>query len=682
MAIHLNSSVSELPGIGTKAAKDLKNMNIRSVHELLLRVPYRYDDFSVTKPISEIRAGDTLTVHATIQSIDSRSASRNRKMKIIEAVISDESGELKVVWFNQEYLMHTLRPGMKVSLAGKVDGKFGLSLVNPVYEKFGSNIHTGRMVPVYSLSGSLTIKRLRGAIKSSLSCISEIVDWVPDEILLSENYPSLADAILGIHFPDTKKQLFSSIDRLKFDELFLHQLMFARVRNDREKQSCYSISINKESLRIFVNNLPFKLTGAQRQSVWDIISDMAEGQPMNRLLEGDVGSGKTVVAAMSASAVLDEGLCVLYLAPTEILASQQYEAMNKFITKHNTALLTRSMSKFQGESIKQDVLIEKIKSGEIISVVGTHKILREDLSGINLGMVVIDEQHRFGVEQRHALLQTKDKPAPHLLSMTATPIPRSLALTFYGDLELSVLDEMPKGRIPIGTAVVPESHILGMYDHICTEIENGRQVYVVCPLIDPSDNFGARSVVEISKEIKKSVLNKFKSEVLHGKLASKDKEKIITDFKNGKIDILISTTVIEVGVDVPNATVMVIVNAERFGLAQLHQLRGRVGRSVMQSYCYLLPGDVTENSMERLRVLESTNDGFEVAEKDLLLRGPGNIFGNAQSGLPDFKLATINDFDLMKNAKKHTEQILNIGIDQFPLVENKINITFEKIHLE
>jgi ATP-dependent DNA helicase RecG len=266
--------------------------------------------------------------------------------------------------------------------------------------------------------------------------------------------------------------------------------------------------------------------------------------------------------------------------------------------------------------------------------------------------------------------------------MTATPIPRSLALTFYGDLELSVLDEMPKGRIPIGTAVVPESHVLGMYDHICTEIENGRQVYVVCPLIDPSDNFGARSVVEISKEIKKSVLNKFKSEVLHGKLASKDKEKIITDFKNGKIDILISTTVIEVGVDVPNATVMVIVNAERFGLAQLHQLRGRVGRSVMQSYCYLLPGDVTENSMERLRVLESTNDGFEVAEKDLLLRGPGNIFGNAQSGLPDFKLATINDFDLMKNAKKHTEQILNIGIDEFPLVENKIDTTFEKIHLE
>ncbi|MBT5807994.1 ATP-dependent DNA helicase RecG, partial [Candidatus Uhrbacteria bacterium] len=425
-------------------------------------------------------------------------------------------------------------------------------------------------------------------------------------------------------------------------------------------------------------------TNAQKKATWEIVQDMEKPHPMNRLLEGDVGSGKTVVSAAAAASALRVGQRVVYLAPTEILATQQHAAFVKFVDKP-VALLTRSQQKLGEETISKTDLIEKINNGEVDCILGTHALLQDKVQLGDVGLMIIDEQHRFGVEQRHALLDTGDKPAPHLLSMTATPIPRSLALTIYGDLELSILNEMPKGRLPVATAVVPVKQQQGMWDHVRAQVGEGRQVFVVCPLIDPSDKLGAKSVAEVAKDLKKGALKDVKIGVLHGRLKSDEKEEAIVKFRDNKIDVLVSTTVVEVGVDIPNASVMVIVGAERFGLAQLHQLRGRVGRSDIQSYCYLLPGEtLTANGESRLKAMEETVDGFKLAEKDLELRGPGNVFGNAQSGFPDFKLATPADVELMKKARDLAGEILSKdpGLDDYPLVGERVEREFERVHLE
>lgn len=683
MALHLNSSVSELPGIGGKALKDLKNMEIDSVYDLLFYVPFRYDDFSNIKPISQVRAGETVTVTGQLLSIDSRPA-KTRNMIIVEAIVEDETGELPIIWFNQKYLINTLRPGMLLSFSGKIDFRFKNALVNPVFEPEGKRVHTGRIVPVYGLSGTLTMKRLRTAIHAALPAAKELTDWIPKEIIKTENYPDLSDAIKAVHFPDDREQLENAIARLKFDELFLHQLLFAKSRTDRQKRKSHIVPIDEQALRTFVAQLPFELTSAQKKAAWEIVQDLSKSNPMNRLLQGDVGSGKTVVAAMAADRVLSNKFAVVYLAPTEILAAQQQAAFLKFLPSYEIALFTRSQKKINNQETKKDEILDLIKNGKIRCIVGTHALLEEMVEIPNLAFVIVDEQHRFGVAQRHALLEKGREISAHLLSMTATPIPRSLSLTIYGDLEISVINQMPKGRKPIGTAVVCAHHRAAMWEHVKNQIDQGRQVYVVCPLIDPSDKLGAKSVTDISEQLKNGSLKKYKIDILHGRLKSDEKQNAIQKFKDGKTDVLVSTTVVEVGVDVPNATVMVIFGAERFGLAQLHQLRGRVGRSDLTSYCYLLTDDENEKVMERLQILEQSQNGFEIAEKDLELRGPGNIFGNAQSGFPDFQFATPADVDFMKKSRAWTQKLLNEDseLKNYTRVREKVNSTFESAHLE
>ena len=680
MAIHLGSSIAELPGIGAKALKDLKTLGIASVRDLIFYVPFRYDDFSKRKQIKNLRTDDVVTISCQVDSIEVRPASRNKKLILVEVVVSDETGELKVVWFNQPWLVKQLRIGSKISLAGRVENRFGLTLSNPVWEPDGNNILTGRMIAVYGLSGSLSMGRIRSAIGYALHAVNELVDWVPGVILEQEKFLGLSEAITSVHAPVNRQTLGLAVERLKFNELFLHQMLFAEIRQDRKKRSGFSIPINEDSLKQFVSRLPFFLTRAQRKACWEVVQDLAGPISMNRLLEGDVGSGKTVVAAMAINRILEEGHRVLYLAPTELLADQQQSALQKFLPDHQIGLLTRSRARIGKELVSKN----EVQKGSVGCVVGTHTLLQEAFTTKNLALVVVDEQHRFGVKQRHALLEREGDHPPHLLSMSATPIPRSLALTLYGDLDLSVLDEMPIGRKPVATALVREEHREGMWKHVAEQIKEGRQVFVVCPLIDPSDALGSASVVQTKKDLKQGPLGVFSIEILHGKLKTDEKERIMQEFRSGNIQVLVSTTVVEVGVDIPNASVMVILGAERFGLAQLHQLRGRVGRSDQQSYCYLLSGPVQGVAMDRLHALEESTNGFELAEKDLQFRGPGNVFGDVQSGFPDFQLATSADVELMKKARDYAADLLqnDAQLESFPLIREMVKAVNDSVHLE
>ncbi len=658
-------------------------MGIVSVRDLLFVVPFRYDDFSQIKKIRFIKPGETFTVIGRIQSIKSRPA-KNRHLKIVEAVLEDETGTLPIVWFNQEYLTQTIRPGTELALAGSVDVRFRRAMVNPIQEPAGRHVLTGRLVPVYRLSGSLKQHRIRRAISQAVSSDHELVDWLPDTIRKAEDLPDLVSAIRFIHHPNTQAELSSAIRRLKFDELFLHQLMFAHVRRERFVSHAHPIPLNQVRLKTFVDSLPFTLTPAQRRAAWEIVQDLAKTHPMNRLLQGDVGSGKTVVAAIATASALAQNRLVVYLAPTEILCVQQHAVFSTWFPDEAIGLFTRSQKRIGQDDIKKEKLIEQIASSKICCVIGTHALLEETVNLSHMNLVIIDEQHRFGVAQRHALLKRSGALSPHLLSMTATPIPRSLALTIFGDLDVSSIRQLPKGRQPVCTAVVLNRERAGMWQHVKAEIQKGRQVYVVCPLIDPSDTLGAKSVKEVFEWLKKDVLKGLKMAMLHGKMKSDEKQSTLSGFREKQIDVLVSTTVVEVGMDVPNATVIVIMGAERFGLAQLHQLRGRVGRSSISSYCYVLPDQAQTSAIERLRLLERIQDGFELAEKDLHLRGSGNVFGTAQSGFPDFKLATEADVDLMKQANKHATSLLEQDpfLEAHPRLGEQIAALFEAVHLE
>lgn len=679
MSIRLTTPVSGLPGIGDKAAADFARLGIKTVADLLWYVPFRYDDFSRRVPIAKAPLNTPVTIDARVKSIGLR-PSKSSRVKIVDAVIEDESGELKVIWFNQPYLIKTLPIGSTHSFAGLIDYRFGKTFSNPIHEPVGRNVNTGRIVPVYSLTGAITMRKLRESMQRSLQVVDVLPDWLPSEIVKAEKLPTLSVALSSVHFPESHEALKRGIDRLKFDELFLHQMLFEEVRRDRKTKNAITIPIDEASIKAFVATLPFTLTRAQKVAAWEIVQDLAKDVPMNRLLEGDVGSGKTVVAAIAVHAV-DRSV---YLAPTEILATQQHKAFCKMMPNRNIALLTHNQIFYNTEKVKRAELVEKISNGRVDCLIGTHAVLQEGIDLSKVSLVIIDEQHRFGVAQRHALLERDPAHAPHLLSMTATPIPRSLALTIYGDLELSILDELPKGRKPIGTAMVPVEQQVGMWKHVRSEIEQGRQVFVICPLIDPSDSLGSKSVTDVEKMLSKDILKGLRIATLHGKLKSDEKQKRNEDFRDGKIDVLVSTTVVEVGVDVPNATAMVIMSAERFGLAQLHQLRGRVGRSDLQSYCYLLPDDLNPHSNNRLQAVVESQNGFELAERDLELRGAGNVFGNAQSGFPDFQFATSADVPLMKHARDWSQKLLveKDFFEKHPLVRARIEEALEQIHLE
>ncbi len=691
MAFRLTSNISLIVGIGAAKAKDFTRLGIQTVKDALFDFPFRYDDLSHTLAIADVKPGQKVTVQGSVMAIQNRKGAKNGRMMITEVLVSDGSASIKGIWFHQGFLTKIMKPGQIVSLAGKVDDRYGLSLVNPVYEVLGTAKgakETGRIMPIYKLTGGLTQKMRRKVVEVALSALKEVEEWIPERIMREADLLTLHEALPLLHFPPTSEDKNRALRRMKFDEFFLYQLLHAKSRRDLRQHRAPRVPFVENVVKKAVADLPFQLTGAQRKAIWAIIKDMDRPEPMNRLLEGDVGSGKTIVAALVALNAAQEGLQTALLAPTEILAEQHAQTLQKlFGKKLSIALYTRTKRRIGDKEVTKAQLLAALKNGAVHIVIGTHALLTQDVFFDRLGLVVVDEQHRFGVRQRQAL---KDKHGggevvPHLLSMTATPIPRSLALVLYGDLDRSILDEYPAGRKPILTKITDLGREEEAFSRMRTEMDAGRQVFVVCPLIEESDALGANSVHEVMKEFVTGPFKKYRIAMLHGRMKTKEKDDVMRAFAQGEADMLISTTVVEVGVDVPNATVMYVEGAERFGLAQLHQLRGRVGRGDDQSYCFLHPSGVLgEVARERLLAIEDNQDGFDLAEKDLQLRGGGNIFGTEQSGFQQFALGTREDIDLMSYAKDFAKELLDQSpeLTAFPPLKNKLQEYVEAVHLE
>lgn len=687
MTLDLSTPVSQINRVGKTTSSRLKKLNIETVYDLIFYYPFRWEDLSNVVSIFDLVPGDPVTIKCTIDSLSSR-RSANKRMNLTQATVSDETGSIQVIWFNQPYIAKTLSEGDVVYLSGKADVNRGsLQFSNPTFEKVSLNTtNTARIVPIYSLTSNLTQKQLRFLIKSVIALTDRVEDFLPQEIVEKYNLLDLSNALKQIHFPDSSEKLKQAADRLKFNELFLFQLQILLSKAALSDSKALSIKFHEAQTKKFVESLPFTLTADQKKSAWTIISDLEKDRPMNRLLEGDVGSGKTVVASLAMLNTALNGMQSVLMAPTEILASQHYKTVLELFkdSDKNTCLFTRTQKFINEEKVSKKKALEAIKSGHCKIIIGTHALIQDDIAFNNLALSIIDEQHRFGVNQRKTLKEKSGDAStvPHLLSMTATPIPRSLALALYGDLDLSILREMPKERKKIITKVVDASAREDTYKFIRKEVKAGHQIFVVCPLVDPSDKLGVKSVTEEYDRLSKEVFPDLKIAMIHGKLKSSDKENIMTDFLNKKSDLLVSTSVIEVGVNIPNATVMMIEGSERFGLAQLHQFRGRVGRSSFQSHCFLLSDNKSFRTKERLNALVDSQDGFELAEKDLKFRGPGAIYGEVQSGYPEFKIAKLTDSELILQAKKTAQEILELSADlsDYPELKQKANLA--RAHLE
>ncbi|MCU0679362.1 MAG: ATP-dependent DNA helicase RecG [Planctomycetes bacterium] len=681
--ITLDTDVSQISRVGKTTANRLKMLGIATVRDLLLFFPFRYEDFRAQKKITDLQPGDETNITGSIEIIQNRRSPRKR-MYITEALINDGTDTIKVIWFNQPFIAKSLKIGDRVSLAGKIEGETGsLLMLSPQYEKIGAGIslHTQGLVPMYHLTANITQKQVRFLIGQTINLANSIKDWLPTEMVKRQKLMPLATAIKKIHFPKNFKEIEQARQRLAFNELFLLQLQSVLSKLDRQASLAEPIQFKEKLTKDFVDLLPFSLTDAQKKTAWQIIQDIGKKQPMSRLLEGDVGSGKTIVALLAMLNTAANGKQSVLMVPTEILAKQHYDNFCKLLDKkYSLCLLTHSQfsifnPEYSGqfsnkEKINKKIVLNSIAAGEIKIIIGTHSLIQEDVNFKNLCLAIIDEQHRFGVEQRKTLIEKSCNNiqnsklkipncfSPHFLSMTATPIPRTLALALYGDLDLSVINEMPKNRKPILTKVVPETNRQLANDFIRQQIKNGRQVFVICPLIDLSDKLGVKSVKEEFLKLDKTVFPDLKIGLLHGRMKNKEKEAVMQSFLDNETKILVSTAVVEVGVDVPNATVMMIEGAERFGLAQLHQFRGRVGRSEHQSYCFLFTETATEKTIRRLQALVGCQDGFALARMDLKFRGPGEIFGTAQKGFPELKIATLFDYVLMQRARKEAEDLI------------------------
>lgn len=644
----LEGPVESLKGIGPKTAETLKKAGIKTVRDFFYNLPRDYENFQAATSISDLRPGKVV-VKGRIEKLTSRRA-RKRNLSIVEGFIKDNSGSVKVVWFNQSYRMRQFADDKEYVFSGLYElknGRFQITspsaaLLTDIDEKSG-------LTPIYVAHGGLKSGDFRRLLNDSRDKFAEIPDLLP-----SVKSGVRKEALFSSHFPTSKKAIKAAHDYLAYEELFELILASKLNRRENEKLKATPVKFEAEKIREFVSRLPFKLTNAQRRAAWEIFQDMEKNQPMNRLLQGDVGSGKTMVAALSAFEAVNQGFQVAILAPTAILALQHYEGIGPLLGLFGvkTALLT-------GATKQKLALKKQILSGEINVVIGTHALLTDDTEFNNLALVIIDEQHRFGVQQRQKLaLKSPSGLAPHLLTMTATPIPRSLQLTIFGDLDVSILDEMPKGRQPIETKILREIEISdNLYPEILKTVKEGQQIYWVCKAIeDKSDVTSVKSRTRKLQEL----FPKLKIEFLHGKMKPLEKDEVMGRFSEGKIDILVSTTVIEVGVDVPNASLMIIENAEGYGLAQLHQLRGRVGRGSVRSHCYLLTsGDSTPS--RRLRELEKSTDGFYLAEVDLKMRGPGEIYGALQHGVLDLRIASLSDTKLIARARKDADEFLKLG---------------------
>ena len=705
--MNLSTPIEQLRGVGPIYQKRLKKLGIKQAQDLLFHFPHRYEDFSNIVPIAQVKINENCCLQGKILEIKNTRTWKKR-MFLTQAVVGDESSAIKVVWFNQPYLTNVLQPKDNICLAGKIllakptKGRYpGLYLSNPTYEKMGPTplTHTGRIIPVYPETERLSSRWLRFMIKSLLTEFADkIEDALPEKIIKKYQLLPTPKAIWQIHFPDSLNLAKKARERFSFENLFFLSLWVLRERAKLAKENAFSIPLNLELVQKLVKSLPFKLTDAQKKACWQILKDLEKPRPMNRLLEGDVGSGKTVVAAIAALNTVRAGYQTAFMAPTEILAKQHFKTVSELLNnfKLNIGLLTGQEDKFISKKLKNETieisrqkLLEKAKKGEIDILIGTHALIQDQVKFGNLALVILDEQHRFGVEQRAKL--TQQSTIPHLLSMTATPIPRTLTLTIYGDLDLSLIDELPKGRKKIETRVIPPAERNKAYNFIRKEVKKGRQVFVICPRIEgggeKKDALGwseAKAVKEEYEKLSKKIFPDLRVGMLHGKLAGKEKEKIMKDFQNKKTDILVSTSVVEVGVDIPNASVMMIEGTERFGLAQLHQFRGRVGRSRYQSYCFLFTDSPAKKTRQRLKALISCENGFELAEKDLAIRGPGDFSGSRQWGMPDLAMDSLKDVFLIEKVRSAAKGILedDSELKKFPLLREKLKNFQERIHLE
>jgi len=655
--MELTSPVTAVKGVGDELAKKLAVLGVKTVADLIDYLPRRYEDYSDIVAIRDTRPGP-VTVKATVKQATGRYVRRG--MHLTEAVVSDETGSLRVVWFNQPYRAKALKPGAEYYFSGLFELSYQrMQLMNPSAELVSDfTVNTARIVPVYRETKGLTSKQIRKVVGNCRALVRTLPETLPKWLVEEQNLLSRSEAVLAMHFPVDGAQLAEARRRLGFEEVF--ELTLASLLNKQELAADESLLIpfDEGLAKEFVGHLPFKLTDAQRKAVWQIYQDLQSEHPMNRLVEGDVGSGKTVVATMAALMALKQGYQVAFMAPTELLARQHAETIYKLLEPLGMAdeltLLVGALSAAQKKKAH-----EAIAGGTARFVVGTNALSQDKVDMHKLGLIVIDEQHRFGVEQRKELMK-KAGHMPHLLSLTATPIPRSLALTLYGELDISILDAKPAGRQPIRTEIVSPNSLEPVYDDIRKDLDAGRQMFVVCPLISESDTLEAHSAEKIYEQYRKKEFKAYRLGLLHGKMKAEEKNAIMQQFVNHELDVLISTTVIEVGVDVPNASVMMIQSAERFGLAQLHQLRGRVGRGGHKAYCYLMMSDSSAPS-KRLRALESSQDGFKLAELDLELRGPGAIYGQMQHGALDLRVARLTDVMLIAAARKSAAEFIERG---------------------
>jgi ATP-dependent DNA helicase RecG len=720
--ISLEHELAQIRGLDRRFLFRLNKLDIKTVKDLLWHFPHRYEDFSQVVKIGDLAVDQVATVQGQIKKIELRRTWK-RRMTIVEAVIADESGSIKAIWFNQPYIARILHPEKIVNFAGRVVVSHDeIYFSNPAYEVFGPRKieagHTAGLIPIYPETKGLTSRGLRYLIRAVLKNLKPLEEFIPQEILAKKKLPEINKGLIKIHFPKSLDEAKQSHDRFAFENLFLLQLNNLRIHSQLAKEKAVPIIFSKLDLGEIISLIPFELTSSQKKSLLEILNDIRKPHPMNRLLQGDVGSGKTVVAAVAAFLAARNNLQAAFMAPTEVLAKQHYKTLNKIfeplinVWELSIGLLTSSEARCSfGKNLeapkKKTELIKQIAAGKLKIIIGTHAIIQKEVRFKNLALAIVDEQHRFGVRHRALLTggnfkttsagkQKTIRNLPHFLSMSATPIPRTLSMTVFGDLDLSIIDELPKGRQPIITKIVAPANRQRAYQFVRQQIGKQKQAFVICPRIEPTNQemtptnpqqllwHDIKAAKEEFEKLSTKIFPDLKIGLLHGRMKTQEKNQVMNDFSQNKVNILVSTSVVEIGVDVPNATIMVIEGADRFGLAQLYQFRGRVGRGKDQSYCLLFTDSTSAATHQRLRYLLEAKNGFELAEKDLELRGPGQFLGESQTGLPDLAMKSLNNIELIKAARDSAEEILikDAELKLYPSLNSRLEQFQQQIHLE